>query len=209
MSAPLPEEARRLADAGSRRGEVLAELLEQQRGRLMRMVELRIDGRVRARMAPSDVIQEAWLEAGQRIDEWLRDPSMPFNLWVRFLAAQRLAQAHRFHLGAQRRSAGRERPLDAGSGPAVLVGTMAGMLADHHTSPTEGAARQDLREGLERALESLEDTDREVLALRHFEGLSNAEVALALGIEPKAASKRYLRALERLRSVYDPGTSST
>jgi RNA polymerase sigma-70 factor (ECF subfamily) len=195
-------EAERLQAAGPRRGEVLAGLLEEQRARLERMVALRMDPRLRARVGASDVLQDAFLEIGARLDDWLRDPSMPFHLWVRFLTAQRLAQAHRFHVGAQRRAAGKERALVAG-GPEASSATMAEWLADGRTSPTQGVVRKELRAQLEQALAALEPMDREVLALRHFEGFTNAEVAAALGIEVQAASKRYVRALERLRGVLD------
>jgi RNA polymerase sigma-70 factor (ECF subfamily) len=194
-------EAERLKDAGSRRPEVLAALLEAQRARLQRMVELRMDPRLRARVGASDVLQEAFLEIGARLEDWLADPSMPFAAWVRFLTAQRLAQAHRFHVGAQRRAAGRER--HGGGGPAASSATMAEWLADGGTTPTQGVVRNELRAQLEQALDLLEPMDREVLALRHFEEFTNAEVASALGIEVQAASKRYVRALERLRAVLD------
>jgi RNA polymerase sigma-70 factor (ECF subfamily) len=194
-------EVERLREAGPRRPEVLASLLEQHRARLQRMVELRMDPRLRARVGASDVLQDAFLEIGARLEDWLRDPSMPFAAWVRFLTAQRLLQAHRFHVGAQRRAAGRER--HRGAGPEASVATMADWLADGRTTPTQGAVRGELRAQLSRALEALEPMDREILALRHFEEFTNAEVAAALGIEVQAASKRYVRALERLRTVLD------
>lgn len=197
---PGADAAHWLAAAGPRRAEVLAGLLEEQRARLQRMVELRMDARLRARIGASDVLQDAFLEIGARLEDWLADPSMPFPLWVRFLTAQRLAQAHRFHLGAQRRAAGREQK---GGGPEVSVATMAEWLADGRTTPTQGAVQRELRAQLESAIAALEPMDREVLALRHFEEFTNAEVAASLGIEVQAASKRYVRALERLRTVME------
>jgi RNA polymerase sigma-70 factor (ECF subfamily) len=199
---PGADAAHRLAAAGPRRAEVLAGLLEEQRARLQRMVELRMDARLKARLGASDVLQDAFLEIGARLEHWLADPSMPFALWVRFLTAQRLAQAYRFHVGAGRRAAGREQQ---GGGPQASVATMAEWLADGRTTPTQGAVRHELRAQLEQALAALEPMDREVLALRHFEEFTNAEVAAALGIEVQAASKRYVRALERLRAVMDTG----
>ncbi len=168
-----------------------------------------MDPALRARVGASDVLQEAWLDVRARIDDWLRDPSMPFYVWVRFLAAQRLLKARRHHLGAKRRDVRRQAPDRPGT--SGLEATAAGLvegLAASATSASGVVARHELRQELHAALDAMEPMDREVLALRHFEGLSNADTAAMLGIQPDAASKRYLRALERLRDVLSPGADA-
>lgn len=195
-----PETARLLDLAA--RGDVAAtgELLEKHRDRLARMVRLRLDPRLRPRLGISDVLQEAWLEASQRIDEYFRNPDVPFYVWLRFITAQRVLTAHRRHIAAQGRDVGREQPL-GGAGLSATSVAIAAELIGRGTTPSGIAAQSELREKLTAALESMEPIDREVLALRHFEQLSNSEVARVLGIDSDAASKRYVRALRRLRET--------
>jgi RNA polymerase sigma-70 factor (ECF subfamily) len=178
----------------------LDELLERHRARLLRVVELRLDRRVRGRVDASDVIQEACVEACQRLGEYQRDASVPFFVWLRFLAVQKLGQIHRRELGVQARDAGRE--VDLGGG-ALLDDTSAA-LAEHLvgklTGPSEAALRAERKLRLQAAIVRLREGDREVLALRHFEQLSNSEIAHVLGISESAACRRYVRGLERLKT---------
>jgi RNA polymerase sigma-70 factor (ECF subfamily) len=201
MTAPFTEDpdTARLLDQAAR-GDVAAtgELLERHRDRLTRMVRLRLDARVRARLGISDVIQEAWLEASQRIDDYFRNPEVPFYVWLRFITAQRVLTAHRRHIGAQGRAVGREQQLDVAGLSATSV-SLAAELIGRDASPSRAANRAELRERVTEALEAMEPIDREVLALRHFEQLGNVDVARVLGIDTDAASKRYVRALRRLR----------
>lgn len=178
-----------------------SDLLARHRARLRRMVALRLDRRLRGRVDPSDVLQEACLDAARRLAEYLRDPAMPFYLWLRFLAAQRLQEQHRRHLGAAARDAGREVSLQRGPLPGATTAALADHLLGRQTSPSQAAVRAERRVRLQEALNSLDPVDREVLALRHFEELSNGEVAQALGLDKSAASKRYARALVRLKDV--------
>ncbi len=172
----------------------LADLYDRYADRLRRLVAFRIDGRLRGRLDPSDVIQETFLEASERFETYKRDPAMPEFLWLRFLALQRLAGLHRHHLGVQGRDAGRE------IGPANL-GDLADGLIAALTTPSQAAIRDEQARRLRAALELLEAIDREVLALRHFEQLSNAETARVLGLGESAASNRYVRALQRLKAA--------
>jgi RNA polymerase sigma-70 factor (ECF subfamily) len=165
------------------------------------MVHLRMDGRLRGRVDPSDVIQEACLEASQRLDEFLANPQISFFLWLRFLAGQQLALAHRRHLGIQARDVGREVSLYHGVLPEANSATLAAQLVGQLTSPSMAAMRIELQVKLQEALNSMEPIDREVLVLRHFDQLTNVETAEVLGIRPTAASNRYIRAIERLRDV--------
>jgi RNA polymerase sigma-70 factor, ECF subfamily len=179
----------------------LESLLERYRARLRRMVKLRLDRRLQGRIDPSDVIQEAYLEVSRRLAEYLRDPSLPFFLWLRLVTGQKLALVHRQHLGVQARDAGREVSLYRGALPEATSAALAARLVGKQTSPSHAAARAEMKIRLQEALNSMEELDREVLALRHFEQLTNAETARALGISETAACNRYVRALERLKTI--------
>jgi RNA polymerase sigma-70 factor (ECF subfamily) len=165
------------------------------------MVALRIDRRLQGRIDPSDVIQETYLEASARLAEYLDNPSMPFFLWLRFLTGQKLVTLHRHHLGVQMRDAGQEVSLCRGSLLEASSAALAARLLGHDTRPSEAAIRTEMRTRVQEALNSMEPLDREVLALRHFEQLSRAEIAELMGILEAAAGKRYIRALERLRQI--------
>jgi RNA polymerase sigma-70 factor (ECF subfamily) len=189
----------RRAGAGDPRA--LAELFARYRGRLRRMVRLRLDRRLQGRIDPSDVLQEAQLEIFRRAAEYAADPRVPPFLWLRLVTGQRLAALHRRHLGAQMRSAGQEVALHRGPIPQATSLSLAEMLLGRLTSPTQAARRAEVRLLLQEALNGMDPIDREVLTLRHFEELSNAEVAQVLGLSKTAASNRYIRALERLREA--------
>src|SRR5207302_7015680 len=148
-----------------------------------------------------DVIQEAFLEASVRLPDYLREPSMPFFLWLRFLTGQKLVELHRHHLGAQMRDAGREISLYRGSLPGASSAALAAQLLGHDTRPSEAAIRAERKLRLQEALNGMDPLDREVLALRHFEQLNNTETAQALGLQESAASKRYIRALKKLKDI--------
>jgi RNA polymerase sigma-70 factor, ECF subfamily len=176
-------------------------LLTRYHDRLRRMVAVRLDHRLQGRVDADDVIQEAYLDAHRRLRDYLRDRTMPFFLWLRFLVGQKLFELARRHLGVQRRAAGREVGLYRGGPPAASSAYLAARLMGHHTTPSLAAIRAERKARLEEALDAMDPTDREVLALRHFEHLSNAEAARELGLRESAASKRYLRALARLQEV--------
>lgn len=187
------------AAAGDQAG--WGELLARHRDRLKRMVALRLDRRLQGRIDPSDVIQESCLEAAERLAEYVRNPSMPFFLWLRFLTGQKLVELHRHHLGTQMRDAVREISLHRGTLPATSSAALAAQLLGHATRPSEAAMRAEMKIRLQEALNGMDPLDREVLALRHFEQLSNAETAKVLGLQESAASKRYVRALKRLKEI--------
>ena len=177
------------------------DLLARHRDRLKRMVALRLDRRLQGRIDPSDVIQESYLEAATRLAEYLQNPSMPFFLWLRFLTGQKLLELHRHHLGTQMRDAERDISLYRGTLPATSSAALAAQLLGHATRPSEAAMRAEMKIRLQEALNGMDALDREVLALRHFEQLSNAETAKVLGLQESAASKRYVRALKRLKEI--------
>jgi RNA polymerase sigma-70 factor (ECF subfamily) len=189
---------RRVA-AGER--EVWGDLLTRHRDRLCRMIAVRLDQRLQGRIDPSDVVQEAYLTASVQLADYLRDPALPFFLWLRLLTGQKLLVLHRHHLSTEARDAGREVSLDRGALPEASSAVLAAQLMGNEPRPSEAAVRAELRGRLREALDCLEPLDREVLALRHFEQLTTAEVAQVLGLKPKTTSKRYLRALKRLKEV--------
>ncbi len=179
----------------------LAGLFMEHRPRLKRMIQMRIDRRVAGRVDPSDVLQEAFLDASRRLGEYLSKPSMPLFLWFRFLTGQRLLAIHRQHLGTQKRDPRQEVAIHRRAMPQADSASLSMQLLGHLTTPSLAAMRQEVQDQLEELLGTMEPMDREILSLRHFEELTNNEAAEELGITPAAASKRYIRALERLRHV--------
>lgn len=179
----------------------LVELFARHRAQLERMVHIRIDRRLQGRLDASDVLQEAFLDASARFAEYERNREMSPFLWVRFIVAQRLMILHRKHLGVKARDAGRELSLYHGAMPEASSEGLAVQLLGRHTSPSQAAMRAELQVRMQEALNSMEPIDREVLALRHFEQLSNSETAQVLGLQSRAASMRYVRALKRLKEI--------
>lgn len=177
----------------------LAELFDQHRDKLRRMVQLRLDHRLGGRVSASDVLQEAYIDALKRVDHYFEKPDQPFFGWLRLVVGQRLADVHREHL-AQKRNAGREVPIHGGGADSACL---AACLLGNISSPSNAANRNEIYARLEQALDQMDPVDREVLALRHFEELSNTETAALLGIQPAAASKRYVRALARLKEILE------
>lgn len=171
-------------------------LLVRHRGRLKRMVEVRLDARLASRIDPSDVAQDALLDAAGRLDDYVRERPIPFYPWLRQFAWERLVKLHEKHLGARKRSVSREQGQPHSDGSAVLL---ADRLMGSMTSPSRRLLRDEQRALVRAALGRLAPRDREVLELRYLEGLSNAEAAAALGIGEGALKMRHLRALERLR----------
>jgi RNA polymerase sigma-70 factor (ECF subfamily) len=201
MANNSADTARLLEQARDGDQAALNELFTRHRPRLRRMVELRLDRRLQPRIDASDVIQEAYVEAVTRLDEYLREPAYPLFLWLRLLVGERLLKLHRHHLGTQMRDAGLEVSLYRGALPAASSAALAAQLLGQHTSPTQAAVRAERMLRLQDALNTLDPMDREVLSLRHFEEMTLTETALSLGIEESAAAKRYIRALKRLKAI--------
>jgi RNA polymerase sigma-70 factor (ECF subfamily) len=192
-------EGLRRAAAGDE--ESLRALFAAHRDRLKRMVHLRLSRRLAGRVDDSDVLQEAFAEVARKLPAYAREPKLPLFLWLRLIVGERLTRLHRHHLGAQVRDAGREVSLYRGALPAASSAALAAQLLGRHTSPTQAVLRAERILRLQEALNALEPIDREILSLRHFEELTAAETARALGIEESAAAKRYFRALKRLKDV--------
>jgi RNA polymerase sigma-70 factor (ECF subfamily) len=182
-------------------GQAVNELFQRYRDRLRAMVRLRLNRRLQGRVDPSDVLQEAYLEVSKHFDEFVKSPPMPFFLWLRYITGQKLIALHRRHLGAHMRDAEMELSLYRGALPQASSVSLAAQLLGRITSASHAAIRAETQVRVQESLNRMEPIDREVLALRHFEMLSNAEVAQVLGISKTAASNRYVRALTRLKEM--------
>jgi len=145
------------------------------------MVELRLDWRLKGRLDASDVLQEAYMDLESRLDEYLRDPKGASISLARLVVGERLINLHRHHLGAQMRDPAREVSLYRGAMPEASSAALAAKLLGKHTSPSQAAIRAERMLKLQEALNSLDSTDREVIALRHFEQLSRSEAAQVPG----------------------------
>jgi len=187
------------ADGGS--PDAVNALLERHRESLRRMVELRIDRALARRVDASDVVQDVLLEASQRLPDYLRNPAMPFHLWLRQLAKDRMIDVHRRHRTAQRRSVDREQPLAVAGGPGESSIDLAGQIVDGELTPAAATIRRELEARFLAALDLLGEDDREILLMRHFEQLGNSEIAAALNLSQAAAGMRYLRAVRKLRAI--------
>jgi RNA polymerase sigma-70 factor (ECF subfamily) len=182
------------ARAGDR--QAFEDLFARHRPYLRQLVELRLDPRLRPRVDPSDVVQEAHIEAFRRLGTYLEERPMPFRLWLRQIAHDRTLKAWRYHRGTARRALGREVPLPERSSLVLARRLLAG-----GSSPGRALDRGDLARRLRQAMAQLPEADREVILMRHFEGLSNQEVGCLLGLEPGTVSKRHGRALLRLHRI--------
>lgn len=196
--------------AEARRGDSAAvnRLLERHRAALRRMIDLRMDRVIGRRIDASDIVQDVLLDAHRRLEEYLAQPSMPFHLWLRQMARDRLIDAHRRHRVAARRSIDREQPMVA---PAMLDHSTMDLVAelvDPELTPAAAATWNELQVRFQAALDQMDEQDREVVLLRHFEHLSNGEVAQVLNLSEPAAGMRYLRAMRRLRTHLEKPASA-
>ncbi len=177
----------------------LAELMGRYSDRLKRMVQLRMDHRLQGRTGASDVVQEALIEAARRLSDYQRNPPMGFFLWLRALTAERLLNAHRAHLGTQKRDVSRDVSLYRRAMPAAHSVSLARQLMGDFTSPTQAIQRAETQLLVQEVLNRMNPIDREILVLKYFEQLTTSEVASELGIKRSTAGKRYIAALKRLK----------
>lgn len=194
-----------LAAARGGDGTAVNQLLERHRTAIRRMIDLRMDEVIKRRVDASDVVQEVLIEANRRLADYLANPLMPFHLWLRQMAKDRLIDAHRRHRGAERRSMDREQPLVSIANQESSIDLLA-QIRDQELTPAAAATWRELQTRFQQACSQLEELDQEIVLLRHFEQLSNSEAAEVLQLSPQAASMRYLRAMRRLRQFMD-GTS--
>ncbi len=187
--------------AGEGDAEAVRQLFSLYRDRLKRMVHLRLSRRLQGRVDDSDVLQEAFLDVSQRLNEYIHDPKLPFFLWLRHMTGLKLNEIHRRHLGTQLRDADREVSLHRGGLPEADSVSLAAQLLGKLTTPSQAAIKAETRIYVQEALNSMDPIDREVLALKHFEQLSTSEIAEVLGLSKAGAGSRYLRAIKRLREI--------
>jgi len=188
-----------LAAAGD--NAALCELFSIHGERLKRMVRLRLNRRLQGRLDSSDVLQEAYLEAAQKLGDYAANPATSFFLWLRAMTGLKLAEVHRRHFGTQMRDADRDVSIYRGALPAANSVSLAAHLLGTLTSPSQAAMKAEMRVRLQEALDAMDPLDREVIALRHFEQLDSAETAQVLGLSKSGASSRYIRAMKRLKEM--------
>ena len=178
-------------------------LLQRHRSAVQRLVNMRLDNRIRQRVGVSDVVQDVMIEANRRIDRYLKDPGIDFHLWLRQIAKDRIIDAHRRHRATAKRSVDRELRLVQGGVNQSTI-NLGNQLRDNDLTPAAQATRREMASRMEDALMKLNDLDRDIIIMRHYEQLSNDEVSKTLNLKPAAASMRYLRALRKLRNQLLP-----
>jgi len=200
MSTNSPETQRLLDQAKQGESSAVDQLLDHHRTSLRRMIDLRLDPALARRVDASDIVQDVLLEASKRLADYVKNPAMPFHLWLRHIAKDHIIDMHRKHRLAQRRSIDKEQSIR----PALADQSsmdLAAQFIDQELTPASAAIRQELQRRLEGAVAEMDEDDREMILMRHFEQLSNQEVATELGLSEAAASMRYLRAIRRLRTL--------
>jgi RNA polymerase sigma-70 factor, ECF subfamily len=193
----------RAGDAGA-----VNELMDRHREVLRQLVRMRLDQKILRRLDVSDVVQEVLVEANRRLQDYLRNPVMSFRLWLRQIAQDRIIDAHRRHRVSARRSVDREQGLAVPRGVDQSSMQLAGMLSDHNLTPAAAALQHELARKVESAITQLDPRDNEIIVMRHYEHLSNQEIAQALNLTEPAASMRYLRAVRRLKTILQDSNPS-
>ena len=183
----------------------MRQLFDRHRNRLNRMVAVRMDPQLSARVDPSDVVQDVLAEAARKLPGYASGTSIPFYPWLRKIAWDRLIALHARHIRAEKRSVAREGPPCLGL-PDESAMHLAEQMVASGTSPSEGVLREELRARVRSALERMAPADREILVMRHLEQLQVSEIASLLGISEGAVKMRRLRAAERLRELLEDST---
>jgi RNA polymerase sigma-70 factor (ECF subfamily) len=194
-----------LDDARGGDDQAVNQLLDRHRDALRRMVQMRLDRKIQRRVDVSDVVQDVLVEANRRLSAYLENPVMPFHLWLRQIARDRIIDAHRRHRASARRSVDREQPLAAPAGFDRSTMNLMVQVCDAELTPAAAATQQEMTRRVEEAVGRLGEQDAEIIIMRHYEQLSNQEVSQALGLTEPAASMRYLRAVRRLREMLMQG----
>ena len=178
-------------------------LLQRHRDAVRRLVEMRLDRKVQQRVDVSDVVQDVMIEASGRLQRYLDDPAMAFHLWLRQIAWDRIIDTYRRHRVSAKRNMDREQPMVSAGGPDQSTMEFALELCDPNLTPAAAATQREIAMKVEAAIERLNEQDREIILMRHYEHLSNLEIAEVLGLNPPAASMRYLRSVRRLRELLE------
>ncbi len=193
-----------LAQAKNGDADAVDRLLAKHREPIRRMIDLRLDPAIVQRLDASDVVQEVLIEANRRLQDYLKAPAMPFHLWLRHIAKDHLIDAHRRHHQAQKRGVDREQAIHRPAWSERSSLDLAGQLLDQDLTPASAAIQEEMQQRLREAIGQLDEDDRDVILMRHYEMLANQEVAASLGLTEAAASMRYLRAVRKLRDLLAP-----
>ncbi|MEC8555730.1 MAG: sigma-70 family RNA polymerase sigma factor [Planctomycetota bacterium] len=190
---------------GAKEGDSAAvdNLLDRHRESLRRMIGMRLDQKIKRRVDVSDIVQEVLVEANRRLQDYLQNPVMAFHLWIRQIAKDRIIDAHRRHRVSAKRSIDREQPLVATGSVDQSTVELAAQLCDPELTPAAAATQRELAQHIQHSISLLPDRDREIILMRHYEQLSNQDIAEVLELTEPAASMRYLRALKKLRQILD------
>lgn len=199
---PDAEKTRDLLDR-ARQGDASAveHLLDHHRNVIRHLVRIRLDRKVQQRVDVSDVVQDVLIEANRRLQDYLSKTPMPFHLWLRQIAKDRIIDTHRRHRASAKRSVDREQQLRMMRSPDQSSIDLGAQICDPNVTPAEAATREEMGRRVEQAIAELNDSDAEMLIMRHYEQLTNQEVAQLTGLTEPAASMRYLRAIRRLREM--------
>ena len=176
-------------------------LMDQHRNSLRQLIRMRLDQKIQRRIDVSDVVQDVLVEANRRLQRYLSDPIMPFHLWLRQIAKDRIIDAHRRHRVSAKRSVDREQQLAPPRGYDQSSVHLGSLLGDDQLTPAAAAVQQELAQRVEEAIAQLEERDCEIIVMRHYEHLSNQEIGEVLNLTEPAASMRYLRAIRRLKKL--------
>jgi RNA polymerase sigma-70 factor (ECF subfamily) len=190
-----------LGEAREGDAEAVNKLIERHQDAILRLVRMRLDRRIQPRVGVSDVVQDVFIEANRRLQKYLQDPVMPFHLWLRQIAKDRIIDAHRRHRVSAKRSVDREQPAHLPADMDHSSMALANQLVDGEVTPMAAATQRELAARVEQTIAELPEQDRDIVLMRHYEFLSNQEVAEALGLSQPAASMRYLRAIRRMRDL--------
>jgi len=190
-----------LARARGGNDDAINELMDRHRNSLRQLVRMRLDQKIQKRVDVSDVVQDVLIEANRRLQRYIENPVMPFHLWLRQIAKDRIIDAHRRHRVSAKRSVDREQALVAPRGYDQSSIQLASLLGDQRLTPAAAALQQEMAKRVEDAISLLDEKDCEIIVMRHYEHLTNQEIGKVLNLTEPAASMRYLRAIRRLRVV--------
>lgn len=198
-----------LARAKTGNDDAINELMDRHRNSLRQLVRMRLDQKIQKRVDVSDVVQDVLVEANRRLQRYIENPVMPFHLWLRQIAKDRIIDAHRRHRVSAKRSVDREQALVAPRGYDQSSIQLASLLGDQRLTPAAAALQQEMAKKVEEAISLLDEKDCEIIVMRHYEHLTNQEIGKVLNLTEPAASMRYLRAIRRLRAVMQESTESS
>lgn len=190
-----------MADVKAGDKSAVNQLMDRHRNSLDRLVRMRLDKKIQNRIGVSDVVQDVLVEANRRLSRYLQSPVMPFHLWIRQIAKDRIIDAHRRHRVSAKRSVDREQRMVVPRGYDQSSLHLASLLGDSKLTPAEAAVQKEMARKVEASIALLDEKDSEIIIMRHYEHLTNQEISRLLDLSEPAASMRYLRAIRRLKEV--------